>query len=547
MGLKLQAALALCDIGAAYGNQSDYTNSQNFDFKALAIYEELKNYRQMAVCNINIGVNYTNNNNFTKAIFYANKTLQLAKKTTDHELESKAYEIIGNAYASLGNNVKAREYYLPALAIYKKMRNDYGVATVLSLLMSTYSNDYQKQLDFGLKAQLLWNKIAPDHFYSINILGNLGSAYGQMAMHEKVAEKKKFFFQQSKRYLSDAINRARKTNTKAAIIDFNDSLSVVNAATGNYKDAYANLKTSSRLYDSVYSQTNKNKIAALEGAHDIALKEKEIQINKLEIANEHKQRWFMAGGLLALLLIAGLLYFQSLQRKRTNTTLLLLNNELDEANKIKTKFFGILNHDLRGPIASFVNFLHLQQQAPDLLDAAAGEAYAKKATAAAENLLGTMEDLLLWSKGQMENFKPSNHIIKVEEIFADIKNSFNLPGNIQLFFEPQPGMQLNVDAHYLKTIMHNLTNNATKALVENGGVITWKAWEEGSQKYLSITDNGPGAEQEAFRALYDDAAPIGIKSGLGLHIVRDLAKAIGCQLQVTANKGEGVELQLKFS
>jgi C4-dicarboxylate-specific signal transduction histidine kinase len=155
---------------------------------------------------------------------------------------------------------------------------------------------------------------------------------------------------------------------------------------------------------------------------------------------------------------------------------------------------------------------------------------------------------LLWSKGQMENFKPSNKIIPVDEIFAYVKGSLNQPDNIQLFFEQQPGMQLNVDEHYLKTIIYNLTNNAIKALGgTSGGTITWRAWEEGPQKYLSVTDNGPGATKEAFRALYDDTAPIGIKSGLGLHIVRDLAKAIGCQLLVNPGQGTGVELQLKFS
>jgi C4-dicarboxylate-specific signal transduction histidine kinase len=109
-------------------------------------------------------------------------------------------------------------------------------------------------------------------------------------------------------------------------------------------------------------------------------------------------------------------------------------------------------------------------------------------------------------------------------------------------------MALNVDEQYLKTIMHNLTNNSIKALgTTPGSFISWKAWEDGSQKYLSITDNGPGATQEAFKPLYDDSAPIGSKNGLGLHIVRDLAKAINCQLLVNPKPGHGVELRLKFS
>jgi signal transduction histidine kinase len=51
----------------------------------------------------------------------------------------------------------------------------------------------------------------------------------------------------------------------------------------------------------------------------------------------------------------------NLIRKKTNTTLLHLNNELDEANKIKAKFFAIISHDLRSPIANLVSFLNLKK------------------------------------------------------------------------------------------------------------------------------------------------------------------------------------------
>ena len=243
-----------------------------------------------------------------------------------------------------------------------------------------------------------------------------------------------------------------------------------------------------------------------------------------------------------MFIISGLIYNQNMQRKRTNTTLLHLNSELDEANKIKTRFFSILNHDLRSPVASFVNFLHLQQEAPDLMDETAQAAYSKKATAAAENLLNTMEDLLLWSKGQMENFKPNIREVPVSLLYEYVKQAIPGNENISISFEQQPDMKLNIDEHYVKTIMYNLTNNAIKALGRSGTII-WRAWEADTQKYLSITDNGPGATEEAFRALYDESAPVGIKIGLGLHIIRDLAKAIKCKIQVI-NITSGVEVRL---
>lgn len=550
-GYKKYECLATSDIGLGYQIHGDYPQSQDYYFRALSLAEQINNRFLEAMCAINISANYFNQNDFSKTILFSEKGLAICKglKINVSGLIAKGDELIGSSWVKQNKLAKAQGYYFAALKLYQKSNDDNGIATMYTLLVDAYAGNSQKQLEYGLNAQKLWDKLGPQNLYAISNLGNLGSAYGTMARQRKIDNNlRNQLFDKAESYLLKAVDIAKQSGSKQNLIFFTDSLAVIDAERGKYKDAYNNLVSHNQLSDSVYSQENKNKIASLEGKHDVALKEKEIQINKLEIANQQKQKWFLIGGLLVSFIIAGLIYFQSAQRKKTNTTLLFLNNELDEANKVKTKFFSILNHDLRSPVASFVNFLHLQREAPDLLGAAASEAYSAKATQAAENLLNTMEDLLLWSKGQMENFKPSNRIIEVSELFNYIKESLHFPENIEIHFEYQPGMTLNVDEHYLKTIMHNLTNNAIKALgVAPGSSITWKAWEEGSQKYLSITDNGPGATQEAFKPLYDDSAPIGIKNGLGLHIVRDLAKAISCQLSVNLKPGSGVELKLKFS
>lgn len=550
-GYKTGESLASSDIGLAYQIQGNYPLSQDYFFRALTFAEEIKNRLLMGICYINISANFFNQNNTAKTIFYATKSLEACRglKVNCYSVISKADEFTGSSYLKEGKAAVAQDYYTRALKIYQQNNDANGEATMYTLLVSTYPSDPAKQLDYGLKAQAIWDRMGPGNLYGISNLGNIGSAYATMARQQKTnIQLKNGLFDKAETYITKAIKLAKDNDSKQNIIFFTDSLSVINAERGKYKDAYTNLVSHNQLADSVYSQESKNKIAALEGKHDLALKEQELRINKLEVANQQKQKWLLFAGLLTFVIIAGLIYYQSRQRKRTNTTLLLLNNELDEANKIKTKFFSILNHDLRSPVASFVNFLHLQQNAPDLLDKDAGETYSKNAVIAAENLLTTMEDLLLWSKGQMENFKPGNKILAVKDFFDHVQATVNPPDNIRISFEQQPGMVLNVDEHYLKTIMLNLTNNAIKALgAKSGGTITWKAWEDGSQKYLSVTDNGPGATQEAFKALYDDAAPIGIKSGLGLHIVRDLAKAIGCHLSVNLKQGSGVELQLKFS
>lgn len=92
-----------------------------------------------------------------------------------------------------------------------------------------------------------------------------------------------------------------------------------------------------------------------------------------------------------------------------------------------------------------------------------------------------------------------------------------------------------------------MTGNAIKALKEiENPVIVWKSWQHNNQTLLSITDNGKGAELIQFKALYDDKEVVGIKSGLGLHLIRDLAKAINCEISVDSNKYSGTTFTLAF-
>ena len=63
---------------------------------------------------------------------------------------------------------------------------------------------------------------------------------------------------------------------------------------------------------------------------------------------------------------------------------------------------------------------------------------------------------------------------------------------------------------------------------------------------FEITDNGKGASQEEFKALYDAKEVVGIKTGLGLHLIRDLAKAIDCEISVDSKVNEGTTITLKL-
>jgi len=344
------------------------------------------------------------------------------------------------------------------------------------------------------------------------------------------------------------------TYDKESYVNINKKLSQSYGALGLWKEAYKFNEIYSQANDEMMLESAKQNIANAEARFQNKAKGQEIKnlsaqntIKNIQIADAKKQRIFLISGLVLVGIILLLLFKQSQSRKKTNQKLQLLNAELDEANKTKARFFAILNHDLRSPVSNLIHFLHLQKENPELIDEETATRMQAKVTTGAENLLSSMEDILLWSKGQMENFTPHPQKIAVEILFEETQKHFSSNENIQLLFENPENIILNTDENYLKTIIRNLTGNAIKALDKtSNGKIIWKAWQENNQNYLSITDNGTGGSQEKFKALYDGSEVIGIKSGLGLHLIRDLATAINCKIEVCSKSGLGTTFTIIF-
>ena len=400
-----------------------------------------------------------------------------------------------------------------------------------------------------MAAKKIFDEYPVDNFLPTINIGNLGIIYAELVRNKKykvLHDDSTIFANENDNlakaefYLKLAIKMATEKNDVDNSSFYTGALAELQEYKGDFKDAYYNIRKYYDTQDSIFSQENKNKIAGLESKREIDLKNKEIENKELQLSSQRKQKIFFIGGLFLLAVIGGLLYRQNIARKKTNTTLLQLNNELDEANKVKAKFFGILSHDLRSPVANLINFLRLQKREPGLLSEQQVHEHEQKIESSAESLLETMETMLLWSKGQMVNFKPQMKKVEVSSLFKYLQNFFPVTPSIHLSFSNPQNLSVITDENYLQTIMHNLTSNAIKALNNtSNGTIEWKAFEQNGKAILSITDNGPGVTNEQLKALYDETANSGSRHGLGLHIIRDLAKTIGCTviLQPEMKKG----------
>lgn len=544
-----EKVMVLRNIGNTYFLHAEYPEALKYYEQTLRMAQDLKDDKEIGMAYGNFAAVFHKQGDFKKGIEYDQKALYHFRKSGNELRIAQGLHSIGVDYFNMDSIDQSAKYFNEALILYRKIKNKDGEATALQNLSLTYTH-LPTRLKYQLEAQAIWDKFNPRSQLSITNLGNIGNNYAIHYVNDSIrtpGKQKKEYLIKAEYYFNRGLEYSRKNNDKNEETNLLYNISQLKVMQNDYKAAYQYITESYELSDSIYSQENKNKIAAIESKREIEKRDNEIEISRLALSNERRTRWALIGGSFLLFIIGAMLFYQNKQRKKNNDKLREINAELDEANRIKMRFFSILNHDLRSPVSNVLSFVRLQQSAGDAIDDETKSRLQTQTISSAENLLNSMEDLLLWSKGQMEQFKPVYKDVAVSKLFEDTQKHFQSLNNVSMVFENPEDLTLHTDVDYLKTIVRNLTANAVKAMGQNeGSQIIWRAWSEGNDRYLSITDNGPGGTEEQFRALYDETATVGIKTGLGLHLIRDLAKAIDCKVAVQSNPGEGTKIELQF-
>jgi signal transduction histidine kinase/Tfp pilus assembly protein PilF len=541
-------------MGIIYSQKGDYSKALEFLLAALRLADTLGDKGRIAAINQNIGNIYNDLEDYDKAIDYYRKSIAITDSIVPPvPVPPALYNNIGSVLIRQGKYAEAVQYLDKGEGISRATNNQRSLAGSLNNLSDAWRRlgDNGRAFDYGVQAMSVSRRIGDKRSLS-NSLINVGVAVGELPdtalTARKIAPRERFTIALS--YLDSAIALATAVGDMATRTEAYRNLSDVEEKQKNYPAAIAALREYNSLHDTIVNNDNQKEITRKLIQYEFDKKAADLLLQEqVAEARLKEERWFLFGvsaGLLSLVVIGILLYRQSVQRKAANKALTEINRQLDEANKLKARFFGLLSHDLRSPIARLVSFLNLQKEAPDMLTEASAAQHRQKITQAAEDLLNTIEDLLLWSKGQMTNFRPEMSPVGTGVLFDELRGLYPENGQIKIDYLEERPLVLVTDRHYLGTILRNLTSNAIKALEGRpDGHIVWKAFEKDGKKYLSITDSGPGIPKEQQNVLFVDDAAIGTKHGLGLNFVRDFANAIGCGIKVTSAPGVGTTFILE--
>jgi len=114
----------------------------------------------------------------------------------------------------------------------------------------------------------------------------------------------------------------------------------------------------------------------------------------------------------------------------------------------------------------------------------------------------------------------------------------------RLLFEAGEGLPVLGDETLLVRLMQNLVDNAFKYGGESGSVKLW-AFSSGDRVCLSVSDEGPGIapeeQEKIWQRFYQTDPSHGEKSGagLGLALVRQIARLHGGEMALQSRMGEG--------
>ena len=237
----------------------------------------------------------------------------------------------------------------------------------------------------------------------------------------------------------------------------------------------------------------------------------------------------------------------AIERERQQVA--LARDKAEAANRAKSRFLAAASHDLRQPLHALSLYsAALAVRAPG---GDVGE-IGRSINVAALSLSALVDSLLDISKLDAGAIQPQVQRVGVRSLTDRIEADFKPMAQAkQLEFRVQAAdADIETDPVLLGRILRNLVDNAIKYTAR--GSVTLSARAEAASVRLAVSDTGPGiAPQErerVFEEFYQIGNPERDRSqglGLGLAIVRRLARLLGTEVELDSAPGKGAQFAIR--
>lgn len=225
------------------------------------------------------------------------------------------------------------------------------------------------------------------------------------------------------------------------------------------------------------------------------------------------------------------------------------NQQLEELNATKDKFFSIIAHDLKNPfgvILATTEFMtnpnyHLSME--EYID------FSKDINQTARVLFNLLENLLTWARSQRGQIPYQPDMVNVNELINN--NCMMLQQQaeskkIHLKTDLEDNLIAYIDENMITTVIRNLMTNAIKFTNEKGEITVKSRDYNDKFIQISVRDNGVGIAEDVIKKLFRidvNVTTAGTSqekgTGLGLILCKEFVEKNGGKIWVESEIGKG--------
>ncbi len=525
-------AKSLNSLGDFYFGQYNLRKALRNYLESLRISRQISNQRGVAFSLDNIGKVYLKQERYQESLLYFREALTISEKLNNPKQMATIYTHMGNAYLGINDTEQSFRYYSAALRIHYGQNNELDLVPILNEIgrLNVIKGDFKTALSF--------------HYQALSKVENSQSRLLRLDTYKAMSD------------------------TYLAMDD-----------TRNFTDFY---RLYSQLQDSVRNDASRRKVAELQTRFEWEESQQKSQTERKQQSGEIERQKTIRNYLLIILVIGSLLgvtliafYISRLranrklkthnetivhknrQLRRVNEALKGLNDKLIESeselrktNETKDKFFSIIAHDLRAPLATFSSFLTALSDSDDSFTPEEIEFITKSTQKSLKNLTDLLNNLLQWSRSQMGSLQFNPQPIVVQELTQQTVNLFvedTESKSIRLTTNVSPDAIAFADANMLDFVVRNLVSNAIKFTSRGGSILIESVLVAESNKLgLRISDTGVGISPENLKKLFvlnSGFTTIGTANekgtGLGLLLCKEFVERNGGEIWVESELGKG--------
>ena len=239
--------------------------------------------------------------------------------------------------------------------------------------------------------------------------------------------------------------------------------------------------------------------------------------------------------------------------KRMEKRLTAAHEGAQAANRAKTQFLATMSHEIRTPLNSVVGISDLLSRTP--LDERQAQ-FVGTLKNSADALLSLVNEILDFSRVESGNIELECRPLDLRRVVAEaveISRTGSVPARPDIDIEIDPSLPEAFlgDAFRLRQIVLNLVSNAVKFSPEGNIMVRVSGAPAGESRYsysleIAVIDTGIGISESKRDSIFDaftQADPSTARqfggTGLGLAICRRLVEAMGGEIGVCSELGEG--------